>query len=111
MFKKIRNLLYRSFEVRDITYETAKKIMKKEKECYLIDVRSNQEYKEGHLPGAINICLYDLEKDITKEVKDKQAKVILYCASGVRSKKAREILENLEYKEVYSLKYGILGVN
>ena len=43
MFKKIKRILYRGFEGKDITYETAKKIIKKEKECYLIDVRSKQE--------------------------------------------------------------------
>ena len=112
MLKKIKNiLLYRSLEGKDITYDTAKKIIKKERECYLIDVRIKQEYEEGHLQGAINICLYDLEKNIEKKVKNRQAKIILYCASGVRSKRAREILENMGYKDVYSLKYGILEVN
>ena len=112
MLKKIKNiLLYRSLEGKDITYDKAKKNIKKERESYLKDVRSKQEYEEGHLQGAINICLYDLEKNIEKKVKNRQAKIILYCASGVRSKKAREILENMGYKDVYSLKYGILEVN
>lgn len=111
MLKKIKKILYRSFEVKDITYETAKKIIKKEKECYLIDVRSKQEYGEEHLNGAINICLYNLEKDIEKKIKNKQAIIILYCASGARSKKGKEILDNMGYKNVYSLKHGISGIN
>ena len=52
-----------------------------------------------------------MNTNIEKKVKNRQAKIILYCASGVRSKKAREILENMGYKDVYSLKYGILEVN
>ena len=121
MFKKIKRILYRGFEGKDITYETAKKIIKKEKECYLIDVRSKQEYEEEHLNditnkrikqhNAINICLYNLERSIEKEIKNKQAIIILYCASGIRSKKGKEILENMGYKNVYSLKHGISGIN
>ena len=111
MFKKIKRILYRGFEGKDITYKTAKKIIKKEKECYLIDVRSKQEYEEEHLNEAINICLYNLERSIEKEIKNKQAIIILYCASGIRSKKGKEILENMGYKNVYSLKHGISGIN
>lgn len=111
MFKKIKRILYRGFEGKDITYETAKKIIKKEKECYLIDVRSKQEYEEEHLNEAINICLYNLERSIEKEIKNKQAIIILYCVSGIRSKKGKEILENMGYKNVYSLKHGISGIN
>ena len=96
MFKKIKRILYRGFEGKDITYETAKKIIKKEKECYLIDVRSKQEYEEEHL---------------NKEIKNKQAIIILYCARGIRSTKGKEILENMGYKNVYSLKHGISGIN
>ena len=70
-----------------------------------------QEYEEEHLNEAINICLYNLERSIEKEIKNKQAIIILYCASGIRSKKGKEILENMGYKNVYSLKHGISGIN
>ena len=43
MFKKIKRILNRGFKGKEITYETTKKNIKKEKECYLIDVRSKQE--------------------------------------------------------------------
>ena len=79
----------------------------KNKIVYLIDVRSGQEYEEGHLNGAINIPLFNIEKEIGNVVRNKNDIIILYCSSGNRSKEAKMILENLGYQEVYNLKGGI----
>ena len=73
----------------------------------LIDVRSNQEYEEGHLNGAINIPLYQLERKIKNIEKNKQAIILLYCLTGFRSSEGQKILENLGYNNVYSLKGGL----
>lgn len=106
MIRFLRRIWYRSANNKDISYEELKKIIKN-KEIYLIDVRSGQEYEEGHLDGALNIPLYNIEKDIEKNIKNKDDTIILYCSSGSRSKKAKEILEKLGYGEVYNLKEGI----
>ena len=106
MLKEIKKILYRSIESREISYEKLKKMMQKE-EAILIDVRSNQEYQEGHLNGAINIPVYDIEKSIDKIVKNKNNIIILYCSSGYRSENAKEILEKLGYNSVFTLKNGI----
>lgn len=106
MLNKIRKILYRSIDNKEISYDGLKKLTK-EKEVILIDVRSNQEYEEGHLNGAINISVYNLKNEIENLVKDKEKVIILYCSSGHRSKKAKEILENLGYENVYNLKNGI----
>lgn len=90
----------------NISYDDLKELMRN-KEIYLIDVRSGQEYEEGHLDGAINIPVYNIENEIQKKVKDKNETIILYCSSGSRSKKAKNILEKLGYTEVYNLKEGI----
>lgn len=107
---KMKNLLkkifYRSFEDKEISYKDLTTLMK-DKKVFLIDVRSNQEYEEGHLDGAINIPLFNIERDIEKAVKSKQDTVILYCAKGIRSLEAKKILENLGYERVYNLKGGI----
>src|SRR5699024_12195515 len=71
------------------------------------DVCSSDLYEEGHLNGAINIPLFNIEKEIQNIVKNKNDIIILYCSSGNRSKEAKKILENLEYQEVYNLKGGI----
>ena len=106
MIKKIKRIFYRSIENKEISYKNLKELMKN-KTVYLIDVRSNQEYEEGHLDGAINISLYNIEKQIVNYVKNKTDIIILYCSSGGRSREAKRILENLGYEEVYNLKGGI----
>lgn len=106
MFKNIKKVLYRNIENREISYEKLKDIIKNRK-AILIDVRSNQEYEEGHINGAINISLYNIEKDIKKTIKEKNEIIILYCSSGYRSRKAKEILEKMGYSNVYNLKNGI----
>lgn len=106
MLKKIRKILYRSIENKEISYKELNEFMK-EKKGFLIDVRSNQEYEEGHLNGAINISVYNIEKEIRNVVKNKSDIIILYCSSGTRSKEAKSILENMGYTEVYNLKGGI----
>ena len=106
MIKKIKRIFYRSIENKEISYKNLKELMKN-KTVYLIDVRSNQEYEEGHLDGAINISLYNIEKQIGNYVKNKRNIIILYCSSGGRSREAKRILENLGYEEVYNLKGGI----
>ena len=109
-FKMIRflsRMFYRSATTnKDISYKDLKSLMKN-KYIVLIDVRSGQEYEEGHLDGAINIPVYNIEKEISKYVKSTEDTIILYCSSGSRSRQAKEILENLGYSEVYNLKEGI----
>ena len=106
MIKTIKRILYRSIDNKEISYKKLNDF-KKNKKVFLIDVRSNQEYEEGHLTGAINISVYNIEKEIQNVVKNKSDTIIVYCSSGGRSKEAKEILERLGYDEVYNLKGGI----
>lgn len=106
MFRKIRRILYRSIDNKEISYDVLKKLAK-DNEVMLIDVRSNQEYEEGHLNGAKNISVYNLKNEIEDLEGNKDKLIILYCSSGHRSKKAKEILDNLGYTNVYNLKNGI----
>lgn len=106
MKKTLRRIFYRSIDNKEILYKNLKEFMKN-KIVFLIDVRSNQEYEEGHLNGAINIPLFNIEKEIQNIVKNKNDIIILYCSSGNRSKEAKKILEKLGYQEAYNLKGGI----
>ena len=111
MFKKIKRVLYRSIENREISYKKLKEIIKLDKTTILLDVRSRQEYKEGHLANALNIPLFDLEKQIVQsKLPDKNKTIIIYCVSGYRSRKAKEILEEMGYQKVYNLKNGLDGI-
>lgn len=108
MLERIKKIFNRQINEKEINYKKLQEMLKKEN--VLIDVRSHQEYEEGHLIGAILIPLYTLETEILKKVPNKQTTIIVYCASGIRSKQAQEILESLGYENVYSLKGGLNSI-
>lgn len=100
LFKRERN-------IKDITKEEMFQIITKIKNVILLDVRSIQEYNEGHFQGAINIPFYELEKDAEKIIKDKNAIIIAYCSAGIRSKKAMKTLNKMGYNNLYNVNEGI----
>lgn len=74
----------------------------------LVDVRTPQEYAEGHINGALNINVQsDDFKDMTQRNLSKDSTVLVYCRSGRRSLDAAEILTSFGYK-VVNLKGGII---
>jgi len=79
-------------------------------EYIIIDVRSKREFRETHLNGAINIPLPEIKRNIEKYVNNKQKKILICCEYGIRSKQAVEILENLDYTQVYNLKGGLENI-
>ena len=74
----------------------------------LLDVRTPQEYAEGHIDGALNINFQsdDFQRVVEKEL-TKDSTILVYCRSGRRSMDAAEILNKLGYK-VVNLKGGII---
>ena len=76
-----------------------------DKGAIVIDVRSLDEYNEGHIKGAINIPVDEIES-ITY---DKDKTLILYCATGVRSAKASNMLADMGYTSLYNLDGGLLN--
>lgn len=105
MIKKIFKKIYRSKE--DITKEELLDMVKTNPDIVLLDVRSEQEFREGHLNKAINIPSYEIYTKVQEVIKDKRTVIIVYCQIGVRSKKAIKILKKLGYKNLYNLKDGI----
>jgi len=72
----------------------------------LIDVRTEPEYRQGHLPEAVLIDIK--QSNFTDEVSklNKSKPVFVYCGSGIRSEKAVKILNELDFQEVYELESG-----
>lgn len=105
--KAIKSKLYREMEEKDIGIEEAKQLQNEG--AILLDVRSPQEYREGHLDGAISIPEYDLKKEIKTIIPDNNKNIVVYCSSGGRSKKAQKILNKLGYQNVYNIYNGFIN--
>lgn len=84
-------------------YQAVKELMKKE-ETIILDVRTYAEYQKGHIKGAINIPLREIEKENLDRIPDKTVDYIIYCESGSRSREATKKLAFLGYQKVYD--YG-----
>lgn len=91
----------------NLSLKEIREIIRNNENVILVDVRSKQEFLEGHLDGAINIPLYELEKCCECKIKDKNAVIIAYCQYGMRSKKAIMLLRRHGYKNLYHLKGGV----
>lgn len=68
----------------------------------LLDVRTTREFAQGHLPGALNIPVQNLSGRLG-ELDDRDRPIVVYCASGVRSARARRMLSRAGYGSVYDL--------
>ena len=84
----------------NITAEEAKQIMDSEKGCIILDVRTQEEYDQGHIPGAILIPDTEIEAQAEKVLTDKDQLILVYCRSGRRSKLAAEALVELGYTNI-----------
>ena len=111
MLERIKRIFYRSMSNKEISYCQAKQMLTQNPNAILLDVRSKQEYEEGHLSGSIPLCLYDICKQANKMLPNKEQIIITYCSSGSRSKEAQEILETMGYENVYNLKGGLDNIS
>ncbi len=75
----------------------------------LVDVRTPEEYAEGHINGALNINWNDPAFMDEMAKLDKNKPVFVYCKSGNRSGQAAEALKGMGFKEIYDLQGGITG--
>lgn len=91
----------------NISSREAKALLEKDRNVYLLDVRSPQEYGQGKLAGSSLIPIGQLERRIAEVPKDKT--VLVYCAVGSRSGYAAGLLAKRGYKEVYNMADGIVG--
>lgn len=83
-----------------INAEKAKEIMDSGVEYILIDARTEEEFAQGHIEGAILIPEYEIKNRAEKEIPNKDALILVYCRSGRRSKIASAELVSLGYTNV-----------
>ena len=75
----------------------------------LVDVREDNEWVNGHLPGAVHMGRGVIERDIEQAVPDTKTKLILYCGGGFRSALVADNLQKMGYTNVESMDGGWRG--
>lgn len=100
-----RRRCYRAFQENDIGIEELKE--KVNQGVILLDVRSRQEYQEGHIIGAINIPEYEIDRRVEQEIQNKNLPIVIYCQYGSRSRNVYEKMKRKGYTNIYNLKGGI----
>ena len=84
-----------------IDQETAKQMMEADDGHVIVDVRRQDEYDAGHLPGAILIPNETIIDERPAELPDPEQVILIYCRSGNRSKQAAQKLADLGYSNIY----------
>ena len=85
MSKEVKNR--KKTEYKKVTLDEAKKMMETQK-VIVGDVRTLEEYNEGHIPNAISVPLETIENEAEAKLKNKDALILVYCRSGRRSREA-----------------------
>jgi len=96
-------------EYHQVSAEEAKKMLDANRNIILLDVRSEEEYKAKHIPGATLLPLPEIESKAANVLPDKNAVILVYCRSGVRSRNASNQLVSMGYSQVYDIAGGISG--
>ena len=92
---------------KNITARDAKALLDRNKNIYLLDVRTPQEYSQGKLAGSVLIPIGEFERRAGEVPKNRT--IVVYCAVGSRSKPVAGFLAQQGYKEVYNMTDGIVG--
>ena len=88
---------------KDLVYLIYQSQMAKEENFILLDVRTMEEYNDGHIPGAINIANESIGKEEILQLPDKNQRIYVYCRSGNRSKQAAKKLVKLGYTNIIEI--------
>ncbi|MCS6926938.1 MAG: molybdopterin-synthase adenylyltransferase MoeB [Candidatus Binatia bacterium] len=92
--------------VPEVTIEEVKQRLERGERWVLLDVREREEYREGHLEGAVSLPRGFLEIRVEETIPDKSTPIIAYCAGGIRSLIAARTLKEMGYENVVSMAGG-----
>ena len=95
--------------IRETNVEAVKAKMDRGENFFLVDVREESEWGNGHITNAIYIGKGVIERDIEKKIDNTEAEIILYCGGGFRSALAADNLQKMGYTNVSSMDGGYSG--
>ncbi len=96
-------------EIEPLTLEQVDDMIRQREPMTLVDVREGDEWRAGHLPGAIHIPRGYFELQVDEKLPDKDAPIVLYCAGGNRSAMSAKTLKELGYTDVRHMIRGFSG--
>ena len=92
--------------VPEISVDQVHKLIGRDDPPLLVDVREKEEFREGHLPGAVSIPRGFLEMQLESNIEDKKRPIVAYCQSGTRSLLAAVSMRQMGYDSVSSMSGG-----
>jgi rhodanese-related sulfurtransferase len=95
--------------VKETNVADVKRRMEDGEKFVLVDVREDNEWANGHIPGAVHMGRGVIERDIETAVPDTGTKMVLYCGGGFRSALVADNLQKMGYTNVESLDGGWRG--
>jgi sulfur-carrier protein adenylyltransferase/sulfurtransferase len=93
-------------EIKELPAGEVNDLLERDGKHILLDVREREEYREGHLDGALSLPRGFLEINVESTIPDKSAPIIAYCAGGVRSLLAAKAMKEMGYQNVISMSGG-----
>jgi rhodanese-related sulfurtransferase len=104
------NLFKSKSSVENISATALKQLLKQDKSLKLVDVRTPNEFKQGHIKNAVNIDVF--KSDFVNQCESKfktSDRLIIYCRSGQRSMNAAKKLEKAGFTSLYNLNGGVMA--
>jgi rhodanese-related sulfurtransferase len=95
--------------VKETNVADVKRRMDAGEKLILIDVREDNEWAQGHVPGAVHLGRGIIERDIETAIPETAAKLVLYCGGGFRSALSADNLQRMGYSNVESMDGGWKG--
>jgi rhodanese-related sulfurtransferase len=95
--------------IKEEDFRETKKKMDAGEKMIIVDVREDNEWARGHIPGAVHLGKGVIERDIEKAIPDKETPLVLYCGGGFRSALAADNLRKMGYRNVTSMDGGWRG--
>ena len=96
-------------QVKETNVADVKRRMDSGEKFLLVDVREDNEWEKGHVPGAVHMGRGVIERDIETQVPETSTKMILYCGGGFRSALVADNLQKMGYANVESMDGGWKG--
>jgi rhodanese-related sulfurtransferase len=92
--------------IREITVDETRARLAADNSVRLIDVREDNEWERGRAASSTHLAKGIIERDIEATIPDKSTEVILYCGGGFRSALAADVLQQMGYRNVFSMAGG-----